>query len=173
MHRHALACCCSIVTLIATSTPVAAQRVYGLAVYTEGSNGSVSYVTSLPTPAPESFDALRVTYSDLKIPVTMLDPDQHTLGTTGWTVPHRLAGRELSRYFDCGAGRGRSADELTVKLTIRSTISPDSAADRSTLNTALSVTASDPGQMSHPTACQTTGELEARLSEALMKTIKK
>jgi hypothetical protein len=171
MYRRILACCCSVLALAAIAAPVAAQQVYGLAVYTEGPTGAVSYVTLLPKDAAVSFDALRVTYNDLKIPVTMLDPDHHTLGTSEWTVPHRLAGRELSRYFDCGAGRGRSADDLTVKLTIRSTIIPDSAG-KSSLSTAVSVNASDPGQMTHPTPCQTTGELETRLSDALMKTIK-
>jgi hypothetical protein len=114
-----------------------------------------------------------LTYANLKIPVTSFDPNQRLVGTARWTVPHWLAGHQLSRYFVCGSGRGQSADELTVKLTMQSTIVADSAG-RSALSTYIVANATDPGQQSFtPLNCQTTGQLETRVSDELMKTLAK
>ena len=177
MRRHALAC--ALIALGGAATPAAAQATnladrIGHPLAVENPNGgNGEYVTLLATPAPESFQALQVVYSTLKIPVTSLDPDHGVIGTTNWTVPHWLAGHQLSRYFDCGSGRGQSADEMSVKLTIHSTISNDTAATRSLLTTTLDVTAASQIEMAHPMPCQTTGELETRISDEVVKLLKK
>jgi hypothetical protein len=178
MHRLALAC--SLIALGVASAPASGQGsqyatgALGHAVEVDNPDGGALYVTALPKPATESFEALQIAYANLKIPTTTIDPGHGVVGTVEWNVPHRLGGRELSRYFDCGSGRGQSADELTVKLTIRSSIASDSASGRSSLTTTLMATGTDPGQASsHPMQCQTTGQLETRVSDELMKTLAK
>jgi len=178
MHRHTLTC--SLLALAAASAPVLAQGSQyasgplGHAVEVDNPEGGAIYVTALPKPANEAFEALQIAYANLKIPTTTVDPGHGMVGTVQWNVPHRLGGRELSRYFDCGSGRGQSADELTIKLTIQSSIAPDSAAGRSALSTTIMATGTDPGEASsHPLQCQTTGQLETRVSDELMKTLSK
>ena len=171
MRRYALAC--SLVALAPAIAVGQQQMVMGRPVYVEGHDGDNAYVTALSAPAPEAFDALRLTYATLKIPTTSLDPNRGLVGTTQWTTPHWLAGHELSRYFDCGSGRGQSADEQSVKLTIQSTVSPDSSTGKSSLRTSLTVTATDPGESSRPRSCQSTGALETRVSDELVKTLSK
>jgi hypothetical protein len=177
MHRYSLAC--AMIAAVATSAPVLAQGSQyasgplGHAVEVDNPSGGSQYVTELPKPSTESFEALQLAYANLKIPI-QVDPSHGLVGANDWRVPHRLGGKELSRYFDCGSGRGQSADDLTLLLNIRSSIASDSAtAGQSRLTTVITATATDPGSMSHPMACQTTGQLETRVSDELMKALAK
>src|ERR1700722_2969370 len=177
MHRYSLAC--AMMAALVASAPVMAQGSQyasgplGHAVEVGNPSGGSQYVTELPKPSTESFEALQLAYANLNIPI-QVDPSHGLVGANDWNAPHRLGGKELSRYFDCGSGRGQSADELTLKVNIRSSIASDSAtAGQSRLTTVILAMATDPGSMSHPRPCQTTGQLETRVGDEFMKGLAK
>jgi hypothetical protein len=179
MPRHTLLAGSFFALAIAVAPPVAAQQsnVYGplghVMEVASPNGGNATYATTLPKPPDMTFQALQVVYANFKIPATTLDPDGHVIGTTNWTTPHWLAGHELSRYFDCGSGRGQSADELSVKLTIRSTVVSDSTTGQSVLRTLLSASGTSQIEMGRPMSCQTSGQLETRISDEVMKLLNK
>lgn len=183
MRRYLLASGLSAVTLALTPLVALAQgqgnAVAGgplgrTMVVDNPGGGNGLYVTALAKPPAEVFNALQVVYGTFKIPMTAVDPTALTLGTTQWTTPHWLAGHELSRYFDCGSGRGQSADEMSIKLTIRSRVSPDSATSGQSVltTTILSITATDQVEGMRSRPCETTGELETRIGDEVAKLLK-
>jgi hypothetical protein len=184
MYRYALACAVSALN-VAVASAVAVGIAQGQAAVGNGalgravvvdnpSGGNGFYVTALAKPQAQVFSALQVVYGALKIPMTATDPNAGMVGTSQWTTPHWLAGHELSRYFDCGSGRGQSADEMSIKLTIRSTVAPDTTTPGQSIltTTVLSASATDQVEGMRSRQCQTTGELETRISDEVAKLLK-
>src|ERR1700722_4037691 len=149
MHRYSLAC--AMIAAVTTSAPVLAQGSQyasgplGHAVEVDNPSGGSQYVTELPKPSTESFEALQLAYANLKIPI-QVDPSHGLVGANDWRVPHRLCGKEPPRYFDWDSRSGESAEERILLLNIRSSIASGSAsAGQSRLTTVITATATDPG----------------------------
>jgi hypothetical protein len=181
MPRRALAW--SLIAFAVSVVPIALAQGQGniigagswgrpIAVNNADGSGQV-YVTAVPTPADITFQALQVAYTNFKIPTSTIHPDEHMLGTAQWTPPHWLAGHELSRYFDCGSGRGQSADEMTMRLTIQSSVTPDTATHGSVLTTTVAASGSGQDEMARFRPCQSSGQLETRISDEVTKLLKK
>jgi hypothetical protein len=173
MPRHLLAAPVLAFALVAAPTVAAAQASthmdqFGQPMLLDNTPGGNSvYATLLAQSPDETFQALQVVYANLKIPTTVIDPGSHVIGTKQWNVPHRLGGKELSRYFDCGSGRDQTADDMTIHLTIQSTIKADSG--HTTLSTTLNAIGNSNIEAARQIPCQTTGELETRISNDVVK----
>lgn len=174
MPRHLLAAPLLAIALATAPAVVSAQAInqignQGRAILVESSTGGNSvYATAVVQNPDETFQALQVVYANLKIPTKMMDPGSRVIGTSQWNVPHRLGGKELSRYFDCGSGRDQTADDMTIHLTIQSAIKADSG--HTTLSTSLTAIANSNIEMAaKQIPCQTTGALETRISDDVVK----
>ena len=126
----------------------------------------------VPAPPERTFATVVAVYEALGIPVTAMDSASLTVGNPRFTVTRRLAGERLTEYLDCGDNRGiPNAEVYTVRMDIRSTVSPDP--DGSSVATVIEATArSNDGTGTQPVVCHTRARLEERIArETLVRTI--
>jgi hypothetical protein len=129
---------------------------------------TVAPTAKVPIAAPVSkvFDALKSIYSDLGIPVAVLDPATGRIGNTDFSKSQRLGKTMLSTYFNCGNSIvGPAADNYRVYISMLSMVSP-SGTDGSVLETALTAAARNmEGTATDKVICATTGKLEQSIRE--------
>lgn len=133
---------------------------------------TVSPTAKVPIAASASraFEALKSVYSDLGVPVAILDPATGRIGNTNFSKSQRLGGEMLSTFFNCGNSIvGSAADNYRVYISMVSMVSP-SGPDGSVLETALTASAQNmEGTAADKIVCGTTGKLEQAVREKVEK----
>lgn len=124
-------------------------------------------VPGLPGPA---FAALAAVYEDLKIPAGVRDSAALEVGNEAFVRRGDVGGRRMSASLDCGDSfTGPRADAYRIDLSLISFLTP-SAPDVTTLRTVLIGTAVNVTEGGRPTQpCYTTGELEKRIHQMVLK----
>lgn len=124
----------------------------------------------LPAAAGRSFAAMQAVLDDLKVPVEVRDSSVLQIGNAGFVKRGSFAGRRMSAWVDCGSNMsGPRADNYRIEL---GTVAFLTAAGRESSQVRIAVvgTALDVGEAARPTIpCYTTGALERRLHELLLK----
>jgi hypothetical protein len=113
------------------------------------------------------WNALTTVYDEAKLVTNLRDSTGMAMGNLALVARRSLWKRPLSRYFDCGAGMtGPNADSYRVTVALVSWVVP--TADGSTVWTAIAAGGRDISGTSNPsTACQSLGELEGTIHDAL------
>jgi hypothetical protein len=117
----------------------------------------------------DAMSALAQIYSDLEIPVAMMSPDAGQIGNQRLRLMnHRLHGRALSTYINCGqesmAGNRADMDEVTLTILSTARVDRDSVTAVSTL---VQGWARPSGTSSNAVDCQSTGEIEKAIATRL------
>lgn len=127
----------------------------------------------VPVNATGAFLLLRDAYAELKIPLEVNDSVQRAIGTSKVIRRGDLGGRRLSLYFECGSVfTGAIADAYRIDVTLVTFVAPHGE-DGSTIRTVLLGQAINVTEGANPTAaCTSTGELEKRIHQMLLKRLK-
>ena len=124
----------------------------------------------VPVSPDRAWALLPAVYEGLQLPLAMIDPAGHELGTGTFRAQGRLSGARLSAFIDCGAAGVtgiRTADTYAVQLQIRTRIEPGRDSQRATLATRVSANGR-PANVSGTTVnCPSSGVLEHRIAVAL------
>lgn len=123
-----------------------------------------------PASSGRTFAAMHAVLADLKIPTEVRDSAVLQIGNAGFVKRGSFAGRRMSAWLDCGNSMsGPRADNYRVELGVVAFVSAVGR-EAATIRMAVIGTALDVGEASRPmVACFTTGALERRLHELLLK----
>jgi hypothetical protein len=124
-----------------------------------------SYV---PVSLDTAYTALKKAYLSLGLEITRQDPAAHVVGNPRVVVLHKMMGRNLSAYFNCGQdavmGWAR-ADHYQVIFSVVSTLSASDTA-RTRVVTLVTGSATDLSTSASTVNCSSTGVLETALLNA-------
>lgn len=124
----------------------------------------------LALPIDQVWRALPAVFDSLGLPATVRNPETRTLGTDGVRIRRRLGGAPLSRYFNCGSTQvDANADSYDVLLVLLLRAVPGQAG-MTTLETTIDVRARPITFPQGYQACDSTGQLEARVA-ALVRAV--
>ncbi len=125
---------------------------------------------AVPFPAPVVYRALFSVLEELKVPIEVNDSVNFQAGTPVFRKQATFAGRQISTWLSCGDGAtGPNADSYRVYMVITATIRPQPG-DRSELRTVyLAGAVSNSGSANQPMPCESTGRLEVRIHQMLLK----
>lgn len=124
----------------------------------------------VPFPAAAAFRALLAIYQEFRIPLEVNDSAEYQAGSATFHKQATFAGRQISTWLSCGDGAtGPNADSYRVYMILSSTIRPESA-ERSVLRSVyLAGAVSNSGSASQPMPCESTGRLEVRIHQLLLR----
>lgn len=124
----------------------------------------------VPFSAAASFRALLVVFQELKVPIEVNDSVGYQAGSPAFHKQATFAGRQISTWLSCGDGAtGPNADSYRVYMILTSTIrqlSPERSEVRSVY---LAGAVSNSGAASQPMPCESTGRLEVRIHQLLLR----
>lgn len=161
-------------TILLVAAPVAAQRNRVVVVVpgqlTQVLSDTMGTPYDVPFPVARVYQALLGVYAELKIPTEVKDSIAGQLGSQMFYRQNSLGGKQLSTYLSCGDGiTGPNADYYRVYMNIWSTLSPKNDHDV-VLRTAYLAGAVNVSEGSRqPMPCETTGRLEYRIHQMLLK----
>jgi hypothetical protein len=121
----------------------------------------------------DAMSALAQFYGDMQIPIGTMVSEAGQIGNQHLRLmTHRLHGRPLSYYLDCGQesmmGSRSDLDEVTMSLMSTARMGKDSVTAVTTL---VGGFARPSGTSSNPVDCQSTGQLEKMIAAQLTKTL--
>jgi hypothetical protein len=123
---------------------------------------------TLAVSSDRAWAALSGVYSDLGIPLSVIDTEVHVLGALRVQVRRPVAGERMSHTLECGSGAfGPNADRYTVALTVLSNVAP-LPDGRSVVDTRVGGTAS-PNGLNSSVGCASSGALEDKITSELRK----
>jgi hypothetical protein len=124
----------------------------------------------IPVGPSRAFAALKTVYEELGIPAGTNDPTTGRVGNTNFWKTRKLANEAISTYLNCGNSiTGSAADTYRVYISLVSVIRPDGQG-ASELETAFTAAAQNmEGTASDRVVCGTTGRLEERIRQALLR----
>jgi len=124
----------------------------------------------VPASAARTFAGLDSIFGELNVPTPVRDPGVLQIGNLEYVKRGSFAGRRMSAWVDCGNSMsGPRADNYRIELGLVAFVSPVGR-ESSIMRMAVIGTALDVGEAARPTvACYTTGALERRLHELLLK----
>jgi hypothetical protein len=124
--------------------------------------------TYLSVPVDTAFTALKKGYLSLGLEITKQDPAEHVVGNSRVVVLHKMMGRNLSAFLNCGPDAVMGwprADHYQVIFSILSTLTArDSGHTR--LVTLVTAEASDMATSASGIYCSSAGVLETALLNA-------
>lgn len=117
-----------------------------------------------------TYKAATAVLTELKIPVTTLDPLFRVLGNGSARAIRKIGRERLSTYLNCGAGiTGAHADDWRVTMALFIWVEPVTATE-SQIRIGLLAGAQDvQGVAKDPVSCASTGLLESFLSAEIRK----
>lgn len=166
--------CLRILCLLLVSTPLAAQRPRTVIVVpgqmTQVIVDTMGTPYEIPFPADAAYRALLAVYAELKVPLEVSDSINLRAGSPSFHRQATFAGRQISTWLSCGDGvSGPNADSYRVYMILTSTISPVSD-ERSALRTVyLAGAVSNSGAASQGMPCESSGRLEVRIHQRVLK----
>lgn len=126
---------------------------------------------SVPGSPERIFGALPAVYDELKLPLTQRHDAQRQLGAQGRRVRGSIGGTRMSLLFNCGAGvtGGDAADSYELTIDVVSQVLPGETPSEATLRTMASGIAKPVMTSGEPVRCVSTGRLEEKIAEAVVK----
>jgi hypothetical protein len=129
------------------------------------SDASNAVTVDLPT--DQVWRVLPAVYESLGIPVGQLDASTRVIGNPSLKVRRRLGDVPLTRYYNCRSTQGgANAETYELHLSVLTRVA-QSAAEMTTVSTAVQATGRPVSFAGDPVRCTSTGALEARIVEAL------
>ena len=156
------------------AAPLAAQRTRTVIVVpgqlTEVVTDTMGTVFDIPYPPGQVYKALLAVFQELKIPTEVQEPALGRLESNVFFRSGSLAGKQISTYLSCGDGiTGPYADTYRVYMVAMSTVGTKDA-QNATLRTIFLGGAVAVAEGAHqPMACDSTGRLEIRIQQMVMK----
>jgi hypothetical protein len=136
----------------------------------QASSGEGVVRDSIAASPAQVHQALVEAFKELGIPTEIADPATGQVANTQFRVGRSLAGARLSLFLSCGETlTGPRADSDRVVMAVVSTVAPAGAASR--VETRVVGVATDTGGTGGRLACNSTGELEARLHRAVKRMV--
>jgi hypothetical protein len=116
-----------------------------------------------------AFNALPEAFTDLGLPLPLMDRGRWTVAVQQFRSPRRLGDERLSRYFDCGSTiAGLNADVRRLELSVYALVQPTDEQGTTTVQIrADAVAHTTEGSGAPPITCTSSGLLESRLAKAL------
>ena len=171
--RRLLTACLTSAVACAGSTPTPGVAPVDQHVIVPGAGSSpftIAAVSGLSTvelayPLDKVWKVLPMVFDSVAVPITLLDPQTHTIGNRGFKVRGRLGKVGLARYIECGTTQiGPNAESYDVTLTLTSTLSATpGGATAMTIN--LEASAKPLAFSQEPFRCSTKGSLEQRVKD--------
>jgi hypothetical protein len=128
-------------------------------------------VANLTFPIDKVWSAMAPAYDSLGIPLTVVDPANHTIGNQGLQARRRIGTTRIGEYLNCGNGEGGpSADIYDINLSMVSRLQTN-ANGGTTITTTVDGAAKPASFTGDYIKCGTTGELEQRLVKFVEKQI--
>src|SRR5215467_6412644 len=132
--RRILIACLATALACAGTTPTPGSAPAEQRVIVPGAGGSPFNV--VPTsglskavfayPVDKVWKVMPTVFASVAVPVSLLDPQTHTIGNRGFKVRGKLGNVGLGRYIDCGQTQiGPNAESYDITLTLTTTLSPD------------------------------------------------
>lgn len=129
----------------------------------------------VPASADAVWAALPAAFAELGLPAGAADARTRSLASGVVVVNRRFAGESAGAFFDCGRTMTGepAANAYRVTLSVRASLEPDGA-ESTRVRTAVEAGARSPeGTSAAPVRCLSTGRLEQRLAEALLRALAK
>lgn len=121
-------------------------------------------------PSDKVLVALLSAYSDLGIEVELYNRTTGEVGNRNFSSVHRFAGEPISKFLSCGQTlMGETANKYQVTMSLVSQVTVRGG--DTNLDTWLTATARDVGSSSNSASCISTGTLENKLNELVLKHI--
>jgi hypothetical protein len=158
-----------------TSTP-APERV--LAVDSDGkvirrSTADENARVSFSAPVERVWPALVLAYADAGIEPSVADRAEGRYGNPNFPAKKRMAGRQLSEFFNCGSGlTGPYIDQGRMTATVVTTIQATPEGTTSAVTYASGSLRRNEGTSSDPMVCASTGALEEFLRQRIEARLK-
>jgi len=156
------------------AAPVSAQRSRVVVVVpgqlTQVLSDTMGTPYDVPFPIARAYSALLRVYAELKVPAEVKDSSAGQIGSEMFYRQNSIGGKQISTYLSCGDGiTGPNADYYRVYMNIWSTLVPkgDHAAVLRTAYLAGAVNVSEGSRQ--PMPCESTGRLEIRIHQMLLK----
>jgi hypothetical protein len=131
---------------------------------------AVQNTVHVPAKQDAIFAALADIYPALGVNIALQDPATGEFGNRNFSKMYRLGGVQLSTYVGCGVtSTGAGADRYLITMSLVSRVTPD--ATGSTVVTRLDAAGQDQSTSNARVSCLTTGQLEQRISDALVKAV--
>jgi hypothetical protein len=130
--------------------------------YTTSDLGMQTYVS---VPLDTAYTALKKAYLSLGLEITTQDAGAHVVGNDRVSVRHKMLGRNLSAFFNCGLDAATGwprADHYQVVFSVVSTLS-NANAGRTRVVTLVTGQASDLATSASAVYCSSTGLMETTL----------
>ncbi|MFN8580067.1 MAG: hypothetical protein U0163_03700 [Gemmatimonadaceae bacterium] len=126
----------------------------------------------VPGSPARAYGELRRLFAAMKITVTVDDSVSGMLGTLRQTAIQRFANSRLSDWLNCGGGMsGPLADNARVQLAFVSMLKPAPGDSTDLRSFIVGVATSLEGSLRDPIRCNTTGILEVRVRDQLLKAL--
>lgn len=125
------------------------------------------------TATPDSvFAALRDVYTSLGIEIKDFNPQNGEIGNKSFMMYYKVAGVPMHEYMGCGTTMtGPGADAYRIDLSLVSYVSRTAPGGPLRVETLLNARADDTGSSKGWLSCITTGALEERVNELLLKRV--
>ena len=119
---------------------------------------------TIPADPARVFEAGKVVYEELGVPVTIADPSISQVGNPNFFRTRKLGNERISLYLSCGNSvTGVIADDYRIYMSVVSAVRPDGKGG-SVLETAFTAYARNiDGSASERIVCGSTGQLEERI----------
>jgi hypothetical protein len=154
------------------SASLGAQRVEYLQVSVPGFQrvvklDTVMIWTHVDTPAPQTYNALRLALEEMKIPVVLADSAHFFIYNPTLKTSRKVAGEQMTWAFHCGQSSTGFDYATMSRMTIAFAVMVDTLPEGESRVGAAFVAGAQPvdGASRYPQPCQTTGALEQRLIE--------
>jgi len=124
--------------------------------------------TRVDTPAPQTYNALRLALEEMKIPVVLADSAHLFIYNATFRTSRRLAGEQMTWAFHCGQSSTGIDYAAMARMTIAFAVMVEPLPEGESRVGAAFVAGAQPtdGASRAPLPCETTGALEQRLIEA-------
>ncbi|MBI3791597.1 MAG: hypothetical protein HY275_12065 [Gemmatimonadetes bacterium] len=124
--------------------------------------------TTIGKPIDQVWGVLPEIWTALGLSAEGISSSEHRLVTGNMRIRRQLGGVSLSRFLDCGrTAMGPNADSYFITLKVETILV--SAGSNTIVQSALVATGEGTGNGGSTTHCSTTGELENRIGDRLLK----
>jgi hypothetical protein len=122
---------------------------------------------TIDAPRETLWPLLPLVYEELGLPAPGADRSIWTVAVQNHTAMRRIGGERISTLLDCGRDlTGAHADTHRIRLSVRTWLEP--AAEGTSVNTRVEASASSTEGRAGSFSCNSRGELEFRIANALM-----
>ena len=118
--------------------------------------------------------AVRKTYADFEIPVTVDNPAARQIGNPSFFKSRQLAGRPMERFVDCGNGMtGLKASTYRIYMSLLTDVIPDDHGGANVQTTFIPVGQDMSGGAGDRISCGSSGKFEALFLDRVRETLGK